>query len=122
MANLIGDKARALALPLAKQAAGLVTRAIPIPRPTLLVGPGSSRRLAEAIAGFGHRRVFVVADPVLAKLGLVDPSSRPSMPVAVATRSSTRSRRTPRSRSSSVGSRPSAARIATPSSPSAAAR
>jgi alcohol dehydrogenase class IV len=73
MANLIGDKARAIALPLAKQAAGLVTRAIPIPRPTLLVGPGSSRRLAEAIAGFGHRRVFVVADPVLARLGLVDP-------------------------------------------------
>jgi alcohol dehydrogenase class IV len=73
MANLIGDKARAIALPLAKQAAGLVTRAIPIPRPTLLVGPGSSRRLAEAIAGFGHRRVFVVADPVLAKLGRVDP-------------------------------------------------
>jgi alcohol dehydrogenase class IV len=73
MASLIGDKARAIALPLAKQAAGLVTRAIPIPRPTLLVGPGSSRRLAEAIAGFGHRRVFVVADPVLTKLGRVDP-------------------------------------------------
>jgi alcohol dehydrogenase class IV len=73
MASLILDKARALALPLAKQAAGLVTRAIPIPRPTLLVGPGSSHRLAEAIAGFGHRRVFVVADPVLARRGLVDP-------------------------------------------------
>ncbi len=73
MAHLIGDKARALVLPLAKQAAGLVTRAIPIPRPTLLVGPGASRRLAEAIAGFGHRRVFVVVDPILAQLGLVDP-------------------------------------------------
>jgi alcohol dehydrogenase class IV len=73
MAQRIGETARALALPLAKKAAGLVTRAIPIPRPTLLVGPGSSVRLAEAIAGFGHRRVFVVADPVLARLGLVDP-------------------------------------------------
>lgn len=73
MANLIGDKARAIALPVVKQAAGLVTRAIPIPRPTLLVGPGSSRRLAEAIAGFGHRRIFLVADPVLSRLGLVDP-------------------------------------------------
>lgn len=73
MQNLIGDKTRAYALPAVKRAAGLVTRLIPIPRPTLLVGPGASLRLAETIGGFGHRRVFIVADPVLARLGLVDP-------------------------------------------------
>jgi alcohol dehydrogenase class IV len=73
MQNLIGDKTRAIALPAVKRVAGLVTRFIPIPRPTLLVGPGASLRLAEAIGAFGHRRVFVVADPVLARIGLVDP-------------------------------------------------
>lgn len=73
MPNLIADKTRAIALPAAKRVAGLFTRFIPIPRPTLLVGPGASLRLAETIGGFGHRRVFVVADPVLARMGLVDP-------------------------------------------------
>jgi alcohol dehydrogenase class IV len=73
MQKLIGDKTRAIALPAVKRVAGLFTRFIPIPRPTLLVGPGASLRLAESIGGFGHRRVFVVADPVLARMGLVDP-------------------------------------------------
>lgn len=73
MQNLIGDKTRTYALPAVKRAAGLVTRWIPIPRPTLLVGPGASLRLAETIGGFGHRRVFIVADPVLVRLGLIAP-------------------------------------------------
>jgi alcohol dehydrogenase class IV len=39
----------------------------------LLVGPGSSARLGQAIAGFGHARLLVVTDAVVAKLGLLKP-------------------------------------------------
>jgi alcohol dehydrogenase class IV len=53
--------------------AGLVTRFIPIPQPTLLVGPGSSARLGQAIAGFGHRKILIVTDSVISKLGLLKP-------------------------------------------------
>lgn len=73
MQKLIGDKTRAIALPTVKRAAGLVTRLLPIPRPTLMVGPGASLRLAEMVGGFGHRKIFVVADPALLGMGLVDP-------------------------------------------------
>ncbi|RVT85093.1 iron-containing alcohol dehydrogenase [Inhella crocodyli] len=51
--------------------AGKVTRFIPIPQPTLLVGPGASVRLGEAVAGFGHTKILIVTDAVLAKLGLL---------------------------------------------------
>jgi len=71
--HLIADRARSIGLPAAKRAAGLVTRILPIPQPTLLVGPGSSGRLGQAIAGFGHRRVFVVTDAIVARLGLLAP-------------------------------------------------
>lgn len=73
MQKLIGDKTRAIALPAVKRAAGLVTRFVPIPRPTLMVGPGASLRLAEMVGGFGHRKIFVVADATLLGMGLVDP-------------------------------------------------
>lgn len=53
--------------------AGKVTRYIPIPQPTLLVGAGSSARLGEAVAGFGHEKLLIVTDAVLAKLGLLKP-------------------------------------------------
>lgn len=71
--NRLGDLARTVGLPAAKRAAGLLTRVLPIPQPTLLVGPGASARLGEAIAGFGHRRTMIVTDPVVAKLGLTAP-------------------------------------------------
>lgn len=51
--------------------AGLVTRFIPIPQPTLLVGPGASGRMGQAIAGFGHRKILIVTDNVISKLGLL---------------------------------------------------
>ncbi|MBV5296831.1 MAG: iron-containing alcohol dehydrogenase [Rhodoferax sp.] len=51
--------------------AGLFTRFIPIPQPTLLVGPGSSARLGQAIAGFGHSKILIVTDSIIAKLGLL---------------------------------------------------
>ncbi|MDP2006888.1 MAG: iron-containing alcohol dehydrogenase [Rubrivivax sp.] len=73
MANLIGDMARAVGLPRLKRAAGVVTRRLPIPQPLLMVGPGASLRLAQAVANFGHRKVFVVTDAVIVKLGLLRP-------------------------------------------------
>jgi alcohol dehydrogenase len=50
-----------------------VSRLVAIPRPVLFVGPDSTRRLCDLIAGSGHRRVLVVTDAVLVKLGLVEP-------------------------------------------------
>ncbi|MGI9134845.1 MAG: iron-containing alcohol dehydrogenase [Rhodoferax sp.] len=51
--------------------AGLLTRYIPIPQPTLLVGPGASARLGQAVAGMGHRKILVVTDSIIARLGLL---------------------------------------------------
>ena len=74
MVNLIGDMARAVGLPRLKRAAGVVTRRLPIPQPLLMVGPGASLRLAQALADFGHKKVFVVTDAVIVKLGLLQPT------------------------------------------------
>jgi len=73
ISNLIGDRARAVGLPAAKRAAGVVTRLLPIPQPTLMVGPGSSARLGQAVGGFGHRHVLIVTDEVITRLGLLAP-------------------------------------------------
>ncbi|MDO8283380.1 MAG: iron-containing alcohol dehydrogenase [Rhodoferax sp.] len=62
---------RAKGLGALMKGAGLVTRFIPIPQPTLLVGPGSSARLGQAIAGFGHRKILIVTDSIISKLGLL---------------------------------------------------
>ncbi|WP_374660815.1 iron-containing alcohol dehydrogenase [Inhella sp.] len=69
--DLIPEAARAAGLGALMKGAGKVTRYIPIPQPTLLVGPGSSVRLAEAIAGFGHGKLLIVTDAILAKLGIL---------------------------------------------------
>jgi alcohol dehydrogenase class IV len=66
----LADFTRTIGLPAVKRAAGLITRVLPIPQPTLLVGPGASARLGQAVAGFGHRRIMIVTDPVVARLGL----------------------------------------------------
>ena len=50
-----------------------VSRAVAIPRPTLFVGPEASLRLCASIGQFGYRRVMIVTDAVLVKLGLVEP-------------------------------------------------
>ena len=73
MDNLITDMVRSFGLPPLKRAAGVVTRLLPIPQPLLLVGPGASARLGEAIGEFGHRKVLIVTDTVIAKLGLMRP-------------------------------------------------
>ena len=65
------NSVRATGLGALMKGAGLLTRFIPIPQPTLLVGPGSSGRLGQAIAGFGHRKILIVTDSVISKLGLL---------------------------------------------------
>jgi len=52
--------------------ASLVTRLLPFPQPTLMVGAGSSARLGESIAGMGHTKILIVTDAVIVKLGLLD--------------------------------------------------
>jgi alcohol dehydrogenase class IV len=69
--DLIPDSARAAGLGALMKGVGKVTRFLPIPQPTLLVGPGSSGRLGQAIAGFGHRRILIVTDGIIRKLGLL---------------------------------------------------
>ncbi|HRH13757.1 MAG TPA: iron-containing alcohol dehydrogenase [Azonexus sp.] len=71
LSDLLSDSVRAAGLGALMKGAGLVTRFIPIPQPTLLVGPGSSGRLGQAIAGFGHRRILIVTDGIISKLGLL---------------------------------------------------
>ncbi|OYU42748.1 MAG: alcohol dehydrogenase, partial [Burkholderiales bacterium PBB4] len=62
---------RAAGLSTLMRGAGMVTRFIPIPQPTLLVGPGSSGRLGQAVAGFGHKKILIVTDSIISKLGLL---------------------------------------------------
>ncbi len=64
---------RLLAYRLVKPFMWPVSRAVAIPRPTAFVGAGSSERLCRAIGDFGFRRVMVVTDAVLVKLGLIEP-------------------------------------------------
>ncbi len=71
--NTLADLVRTIGFPAAKRAAGVVTRLIPIPRPTLLVGPGASARLGHAIADFGHRKILLVTDEIIVGLGLLTP-------------------------------------------------
>jgi alcohol dehydrogenase class IV len=70
MPSGVPDTLRTLGLSPLMRAAGVFTGMLPIPQPVLLVGPGSSRRLGEALAGFGHRKVMVVTDKVVAGLKL----------------------------------------------------
>ena len=67
---------RLLAYRLVKPFMWPVSRAVAIPRPTAFVGAGSSERLCRAIGDFGFRRVMVVTDAVLVKLGLIEPIRR----------------------------------------------
>lgn len=71
ISDLMSDSVRAAGLGALMRGAGLVTRFIPIPQPTLLVGPGSSARLGQAIAGFGHGKILIVTDSIISKLGLL---------------------------------------------------
>ena len=72
IANLLGDVGRSVGLSAVMRVAGLVTRLLPIPQPTMLVGPGSSARLGHAVCSFGHQKILIVTDHIVSRLGLLD--------------------------------------------------
>ncbi|HOB93629.1 MAG TPA: iron-containing alcohol dehydrogenase [Aquabacterium sp.] len=71
--DFLPESARIAGLGPLMKGVGTVARRLPIPQPTLLVGAGSSARLGQAVAAFGHRRVLVVTDRVIVQLGLHRP-------------------------------------------------
>lgn len=71
LSDFISDSMRAKGLGALMRGAGVVTRLIPFPQPTLLVGPGSSGRLGQAVAGMGHKNILIVTDGVISRLGLL---------------------------------------------------
>jgi len=76
MPSIVGDVVRSVGLSTAMRAAGVVTGLLPIPQPILLVGPGASRRLGQALCGFGHKKILIVTDRVVAEMGLPDALTR----------------------------------------------
>jgi len=72
MPEIVGDVVRSVGLSTAMKAAGVVTGLLPIPQPTLLVGPGAATRLGQAIGAFRHRKILLVTDRVVAGMGLPD--------------------------------------------------
>ena len=71
MRSIVGDVVRSVGLSTVMRAAGVVTELVPIPQPMLLVGPGASRRLGQALCGFGHRKILVVTDRTVHELSLI---------------------------------------------------
>src|SRR6187431_2238772 len=53
-----------------------VVKLVPQPRPVVFVGPDSALRLCRMIGEFGFRRILIVTDAMLVKLGLVAPLRR----------------------------------------------
>jgi alcohol dehydrogenase len=72
MPGIVSDVVRSVGLSTAMKAAGVVTGLLPIPQPMLLVGPGASGRLGRTLCGFGHRKILIVTDRVVAQMGLPD--------------------------------------------------
>ena len=72
ISELLSQSLRTTALSAAMRGAGLAVRFLPIPQPTILVGPGSSGRLGQTIAGFGHTKILIVTDSIISRLGLLD--------------------------------------------------
>ncbi len=48
---------------------------LPAPRPIVLLGAGSALRLCDTVSHVGAKRVLIVTDAILAKLGVIDPIS-----------------------------------------------
>jgi len=49
-----------------------VVKTLPFPKPTLFSGPGSSLQLCDAIALLGVRKLLIVTDAMLVRIGLLD--------------------------------------------------
>lgn len=74
LANLSTCAVSTMGLSTLMLAAGAVARLLPISQqPVLLVGPGASARLAQAINDFGHRKVLIATAAVFTRLGLTAP-------------------------------------------------
>jgi alcohol dehydrogenase class IV len=73
MRGIVGDVVRSVGLSTAMKAAGVVTGMLPIPQPMLLVGPGASARLGQALGAFGYKKILIVTDRVVAGMGLPGP-------------------------------------------------
>jgi alcohol dehydrogenase len=56
---------------LMKTLKGLV-KTLPFPKPTLFTGPGSSLELCEAVSLMGVRKLLIVTDAMLVKIGLLE--------------------------------------------------
>ena len=72
ISEFLSESLRTTALSAAMRGAGKAVRFLPIPQPTILVGPGASGRLGQTIAGFGHGKLLIVTDSIISKLGLLD--------------------------------------------------
>jgi alcohol dehydrogenase len=72
ISDFLSESLRTTALSAAMRGAGKAVRFLPIPQPTILVGPGASGRLGQTIAGFGHSKILIVTDSIISKLGLLD--------------------------------------------------
>lgn len=70
LTELISPSMRHTGMGAVMHGASLVTRLLPFPQPTLMVGPGSSARLGESVAGMGHAKILIVTDAIIVKLGL----------------------------------------------------
>jgi len=51
----------------------MLMKVLSVPQPLLMVGPGSALSLCRAMADLGVRRVLIVTDAMLVKIGLVTP-------------------------------------------------
>lgn len=71
--DFIPEATRAAGLGALMKGASMVTRFMPIPQPTLLVGPGSSARLGQAVAECGHRKILIVTGGFTVRRGLLTP-------------------------------------------------
>ena len=71
--SILTGVARSVGLSTVMRVAGVVTRLLPIPQPTMMVGPGASGRLGQAINDFGHRKILIVTDATISRLGLMRP-------------------------------------------------
>jgi alcohol dehydrogenase class IV len=67
---------RLLALRFVRMFKKPLARWVPIPRPVLLIGTGSTARLCGLVGGSGARRTMIVTDAVLARLGTAEPVRR----------------------------------------------
>ncbi|MDD2880777.1 MAG: iron-containing alcohol dehydrogenase [Rhodoferax sp.] len=72
-ANQLTSMARSMGLSAVMRTAGVLTRLLPISQPTLMVGPGASARLGQAINDFCHHKVLIVTDAAITQLGLTAP-------------------------------------------------